>query len=293
MMKLLITGGSGFIGRNLTEYLASGYSLSAPSSAELDLLDEDAVRRYLRAGGFDVVIHCATTRSNRKLGAPPDLLERNCRMFFNLARNEGLFGKLLYFGSGAEYDRRDLPPRVPESYFDTHVPQDTYGFSKYICAKYAEVSDRIFNLRLFGVFGKYEAWEVRFISNACCRVLHGMPIVIRQNVRFDYLYIEDLANLVAWFIEHEPQRKAYNVCSGTTFELTALADMVASVSGAAPEIIIGGEGMGPEYSGDNAILMQELGAYDFREMSGCIAELYSWYAARQQVVEPRSLCFDE
>ena len=81
------------------------YEVLAPSSAELDLLKEQDVREYLTAHSFDVVVHAATTRSNRRLAAPPDLLDRNCRMFFNLARNAGRFGKMIHFGSGAEYDR--------------------------------------------------------------------------------------------------------------------------------------------------------------------------------------------
>src|ERR1019366_8035356 len=124
IMRILITGGSGFIGRNLAEQLASTYEVLAPSSAELDLLREQAVREYLSTHRCDVIVHAATTRSNRRLAAPPDLLDRNCRMFFNLVRNEGRFGKMIHFGSGAEYDKTGLPTRVKEDYFDTRVPRD-------------------------------------------------------------------------------------------------------------------------------------------------------------------------
>jgi len=43
-------------------------------------------------------------------------------MFFNLVRNQSQFGKMIHFGSGAEYDRVQLPPRVREDDFDTRVP---------------------------------------------------------------------------------------------------------------------------------------------------------------------------
>ena len=230
-MRILITGGSGFIGRNLAEQLASVYEVLAPSSSELDLLKEHDVREYLTAHSVDVIVHAATTRSNRRLAAPPDLLDRNCRMFFNLARNAERFGKMIHFGSGAEYDRSELPPLVREDYFDTRVPADAYGFSKYICAKYIERAERIVDLRLFGVFGPYEDYTVRFISNACCRVLKGLPIVLRQDVMFDYLYVKDLARITSWFIENELGHKAYNVCTGGRWQLTELARIVAEVSG--------------------------------------------------------------
>lgn len=292
MLKVLITGASGFIGRNLAEDFASRYDLQAPTSAQLDLLNDVAVRAYLVQHKFDVVLHSATTRSNRRLAAPPDMLDRNCRMFFNLARNENLFGKMIYFGSGAEYDRRNLPPRVSEDYFDTSVPADPYGFSKYICAKFAEQRPKIINLRLFGVFGKYEDWSVRFISNACARVVCGLPIVIRQNVIFDYLYIDDLARITRWFIENQPTQRALNVCTGHGCQLQCLAKIVADASGKSPEIKIFNPSLAPEYTADNKRLSREIPALQFEPMQNAIAELYRWYDEHRQTLDPAILRYD-
>lgn len=291
-MRILITGGSGFIGRNLVEHFASIYEVLAPSSTDLDLLKERDVREYLTAHNFDVIVHTATTRSNRRLAASPDLLDRNCRMFFSLARNQGRFGKMIHFGSGAEYDRTDLPARVKEDYFDTRVPADAYGFSKYLCAKYIERSERILDLRLFGVFGPYEDYTVRFISNACCRALKGLPIVLRQDVVFDYLYVKDLAQITRWFIENDARHKAYNICTGRPVALTELAGMVAEVSGCNPAISVMRGGMGAEYTADNSRLLTEMGGYRFRDARSSVAELYAWYAANLPPVDSATLQFD-
>jgi UDP-glucose 4-epimerase len=292
-MRILITGGSGFIGRNLAEQIASTYTVSAPSSTDLDLLKEQDVRDYLNSHHFDVIVHAATTRSNRRVAAPADLLDRNCRMFFNLARNQGSFGKMIHFGSGAEYSRAQLPSRVLEDYFDTRVPSDAYGFSKYICAKYIERSDRIVDLRLFGVFGPYEDHTVRFISNACCRALKGLPIVLRQDVVFDYLYVKDLAWITSSFIENDARHKAYNVCSGSPAALTDLARIVAEVSGSNPAVSVTTGGTGLEYTADNSRLLAELGNYKFWDMHRAISDLYSWYEQHESMIDAESLRFDE
>src|SRR5271155_4958061 len=291
-MRLFITGGSGFIGRNLAEQLASTYEVLAPTSAELDLLNAQTVREYLSAHSFDVIVHAATTRSNRRMGAPTDLLDRNCRMFFNLARNQALFGKMIHFGSGAEDDRSQLPALVKEAYFDTRVPRDAYGFSKYICAKYIERSERIVDLRLFGVFGAYEDYSVRFISNACCRALKGLPIVLRQDIVFDYLYIKDLVKIRGWFIKNPPRHKAYNVSTGRPVALTELARIVAQVSGRNPDISLMTEGMGPEYSADNSRMLTEMGGYQFWDLKDSIKDLYTWYE-RLEEIDVESLSFDD
>ena len=74
-------------------------------------------------------------------------------------------------------------------------------------------------------------YTVRFISNACCRAVKGLPIVLRQDIVFDYLYVKDLVKLTMWFIENEARHRAYNVCSGRPVAITELARAIARVSG--------------------------------------------------------------
>jgi GDP-L-fucose synthase len=289
-LKLFITGGSGFIGRNLAELLACSYEVSAPSRSQLDLLNDAAVTDYLASNRFDVVLHSATGRSNRKITAP-DLFKNNCHMFFNIARNRRLFGRMLHFGSGAEFGVR--VPQMSEELFDNYVPVDDYALAKYIAAQFTEaVQSNIYNLRLFGVFGKYEAWDVRFISNAICRTLFDLPIVLRQNVRFDYLYVDDLAKLTAWFIDHDPEDKTYNVCRGDASEILSLARMVAEISGKNPPICVAQEGLAPEYSGDNTKLIAEIGGFAFTPMNDAIRELYAWYGQHIHEIDREALRFD-
>ncbi len=272
--------------------MSTTHEVAAPSRAELDLLDSVAVRVYLEHHRFDIVIHAATDRSNRRLAGGPDLFRRNCRMFFHLARNGHAFGRMLFLSSGAVYDRAHWRPRMSEDYFDTHVPTDDYGFSKYVCAKALDALDRVYELRLFGVFGPHEDWQVRFLSNACCRAVWNLPVIIRQNVHFDYLDVKDLGCMIESFMGKNLRHRHYNICSGRSFDLRTLAGKVVAISGKNLKIAVRNSGLGAEYGGDNARMLSEIPDYHFREMDDSVAWLYRWYEERKAAIDPELLRFD-
>ena len=104
MKKILLTGGSGFIGRNLLEsFLPQKYEISAPARAQLDLLDTRAADEFFAKNSFDCVLHSAVKPCHRNAPDRDALVYSNLRMFENLARNSGSFGRLINFGSGAIY----------------------------------------------------------------------------------------------------------------------------------------------------------------------------------------------
>ena len=155
--RILITGSTGFIGKNIKEKLENKYDIVAPDRKELDLTNTEAVREYLKEQRFDVVIHSANTNNTKyKNVAPFDVLERNLRMFYNLENCSEWYGKMFYYGSGAEYDMEHYIPKMKEEYFGTHIPKDGYGLSKYVMSKACEHAKNIYDLRLFGVYGRYE-----------------------------------------------------------------------------------------------------------------------------------------
>lgn len=285
-MKILITGGNGFIGKNLKEQLSADYEIFAPTSKELNLLDSEKVLSYLKKNKFDVVIHCATwnaTRNSKK--DTTKVLENNIRMYFNIARHQNLYEKMIYYGSGAEFSREHWKPKMSEEYFDTYVPTDQYGFSKYIMCKHAEKSQNIYNLRLFGIFGKYEDWKIRFISNAICKTIYHLPITINQNVYFDYLYIDDLVKITKWFIENNPKYHIYNICSGEVHDLKSLAKIVLDVSNKNLPILVKNKGLGKEYSGDNSKALLEVGNFQFYNIKNAIYKLFKWYKTNKSSIQ--------
>ena len=161
MKKILLTGGSGFIGRNVIDFYkdSNEYDVIAPSSKELDCTDKNAVHEFLKKGHFDYVLNFAVPKNDQIM------LDNGLRMYLNFSEHSDLFGRMICTGSGAEYDKRFDICSVTEDELGKRIPSDPYGLMKLTVNRMIEKSDNIYNFRLFGIFGKYEMWQRRFISN--------------------------------------------------------------------------------------------------------------------------------
>lgn len=294
-MKILLTGGSGFVGRNVKEYLVKrGYDVYAPSSRELDCMDEDRVRQCLQKGHYDLILHFAVYSDNS--GQTKDsarVLEANLRIFHNFYRHADLFGRMIYTGSGAEYDKRTPILSVAEEDLDGHViPIDQYGLAKYTATQMIEHSSNIYNLRLFGIFGKYEYWKTKYISNLCCKSLKGLPLSLRKNCYFDYLWIDDFCTLVEMFMHLEtPKYHVYNATSGIRVSLYDLAKTVNDVADVNREIIVCSEGLANEYTAKNDRIRRELPEWTLTDMRDAVRELYEWYKEHIDEIDIYSLIY--
>ncbi|MCG2711060.1 MAG: NAD(P)-dependent oxidoreductase, partial [Candidatus Omnitrophica bacterium] len=248
---------------------------------DLELLDPAKVEEYVISHKIDVIVHSANRGGSRKEGynsIGSDVFYKNVRMFFNLARCLKHVKKMIHLGTGAEFDRRNYTPKMREDYFDAFVPEDDYGFSKYVCNKFVmETEKPIVNLRLFGNFGKYEDYEFRFISNAIVKNLLGIPITIRQNVYFEFLYINDLVRIIEYFINNDAKHKVYNIVTGKPVDLISIANMINEIAEKPTELIINNPGLNNEYTADNTRLMEELKDFSFTPIEKAIRQLYEWY----------------
>jgi len=271
-MRLLLLGANGFIGKNIVEYFKDrdDYELLAPLRAELNLLDTKAVESYLQEKKVDVVIHSAVTLHS---------FEENAQMYFNVARCHKLYGKLITIGSGAEYDMKHYIPKMREEYFETFIPSDTYGLSKFIASKDIEQnSHNSVNLRVFGIFGKYEDYTRRFISNNIAKALCGDDITLFKNMKFDFIYVNDFLKILEIFITKDAKHKNYNICNTNTIELLELAKIIHKIHGDEnTKIIPKEEGMKDEYSGDNSRFINEFGDFKFTPFEVATQELYDYY----------------
>lgn len=277
MKRILLTGAGphGFIGRNLAPVLGERYEVFTPSSQELNLCDYEALARYVEERRISTVIHGALQNVTR-VGFE-DAMLHDMQMFYNIESLSGQLEKVLYFGSGAEFDKRLPMERIREEALGRSVPVDYYGLEKYIMSLHARASRNVYNLRLFGIFGRYEEWQSKFISNLCCKAVYGLPLTVRQNCMFDFLYIDDLAPIVIWFLEHQPKYHDYNVCTGQPVDLVSIAETVREISGKQLPIIVAKEGWNLAYTADHGRLSEEMGGVELHSLREAVAELYEYY----------------
>lgn len=296
MKKVLLTGGSGFIGKNITEsYLSKKYQIYAPNRTELDLSNDESVHNFFQKNkeNFDIVIHSACKPGHRNASEVGGLFYTNSRMFFNLAKYSDSFGKIINIGSGAIYDMQHYQPKMAEEYFGQSIPADEHGFCKYVIGKYIDNSTKIIDLRVFGIFGKYEDYAIRFISNAICKAIHDLPITIRQNRKFDYIDIDDLMPILEFFIETETKHNSYNITPDASIELLKIAEIVNTISQKNLPIKVALEGFGSEYSGDNSRLKKEMKNFEFKKIADSINGLYNWYFSNKNNINKNLLLTDK
>lgn len=285
-MRILITGAAGFIGKNLAESFSKTDNVFCPARNEIDVRDAVLIGRYIKKNRIDTIIHAAVASGDHSF-------IDNVRMHVNILTLARHVDKVLYFGSGAEYSKTRNLNKVNETEFGKVIPSDQYGMAKYICNSLNSNQRNIINLRLFGVYGKYEDYLYTFISNSIVKNLFGLPIHINQNVIFDYLYVDDLVSIVRSFLTIMPKYQSYNITPSQSVSLFRIAEIINAVSKNKVIVTTGHAGYNRRYTGDNTNLLREMGPIKFTKMEDGIKKLYAYYSLIKGSLNKKELLKDD
>lgn len=130
MKRILITGGSGFLGCRLALYYKGKYELLLPTHAELNVSREDAVKKYLEENQPDAVLHCAALSNTWYCEQHPEESHRvNVQGTVKLAKACKLTGaKLIFMSSDQVYNGTPMLGPLKEE--DLLQPVNVYGCHK-------------------------------------------------------------------------------------------------------------------------------------------------------------------
>ena len=257
-MKVLITGGAGFIGSHLARQLSEGSEVRildnlrsgraenvaglAVKFFEASVMDGGALKQAV--AGVDVVFHLAAfTSVAESMQAPRECVEINTLGTLNVLEAAAGAGvrKLVFASTAAVYGD---DPEVPTPETAMPAPKSPYAISKldgeYYCRLFT--SEGLLEtacLRFFNVFGPgqdpqsaYAAAVPAFLH----RALHGEPLVIfgdGEQSR-DFVYVEDIVSGLV-FAAGEGVTGAFNCgygCETTINELVSL--ILASANSKSP-----------------------------------------------------------
>lgn len=257
-MKILITGGAGFIGSNLTEYFlekeykvvcldnfATGHRhniegfLTNPNYQliEGDIRDLETCKKAVN--NVDYVLHQAALGSvPRSINDPITSNEVNVSGFLNMlvASRDANVKRFVYAASSSTYGDSESLPKVEDK---IGKPLSPYAITKYVNELYADIFSKTYGLetiglRYFNVFGRkqdpngaYAAVIPKFVMQF---MNYESPIINGDgNFSRDFTYIDNVIqmNELAMLSENP---KAINTVYNTAFgERTTLNDLVKSL----------------------------------------------------------------
>ena len=140
MKKILITGKSGYIATQLKKYFCNKYEITTIGREDFCIEDEQECEKFFNKSYYDAVIHTAIVGGSRFYPDDMDCLKSNINIFLNILNNKNNFGKLINFGSGAQFN---LIPKY-------------YGLSKKLINSFIKENSNFYDLRIYGVFNENE-----------------------------------------------------------------------------------------------------------------------------------------
>lgn len=191
MSRILITGASGMVGRNICQHSSSqDYELLVPSRKKLDLLDKASIDSYLSFHKPDMIVHCAGTVGGiqANMREPIRFLMNNLNMGTNLimsAREQNTY-RLINLGSSCMYPRDAKNPLKEDMLFrgELEPTNEGYAISKLTVAKLCEYVSRensqfkyktIIPCNIYGHFDNFDPSSSHMIP-AIIRKIHEAKI---------------------------------------------------------------------------------------------------------------------
>ena len=267
-MKILVTGGAGFIGSHITEYLVQRGddvtvldNLNTGRKENLakindkinfvngDIRDSQLLEKLVSdtAGVFHEAALASVQDSFNMKDEYFDVNVNGTENIFKLAKEYGF--KIVYASSSSVYGN---PKKIPITENDDRKPINPYAQTKLdgevLAKKYSEMGVRVIGLRYFNVFGPRQSKEYAGVIKLFLeKIKQKIPPKINGDglQTRDFVHIDDvvMANILA--MDSNIKHEFFNVGTGNSISILELANAIIRASSLSLEPI-----HGPELSGD-------------------------------------------
>lgn len=258
MKKLLLTGATGFLGSHFYSILKDNYELFPVGSKDYDLLDLSQAESMFRNIQPNIVVHLAARvggiLANRSY--PSDFFYSNMLMtahMWELSKKYSV-DKMIYIMPGCSYPKNAPSPMkeedIWEGYPDEHPAPGALAKKMGLVASYAYKKQYGLNscvlipANAYGEKDHFDEYNSHVIpalilkmhkakkANAKSIELWGSGRAIR-----DFIYAEDVAKCIPYFIENDTHENVYNISTGIGCSIKQLSEMIAEVVGYEGQIL--------------------------------------------------------
>lgn len=303
--KILITGGSGFVGRNLINYYEANtdyiihYCDNELFSVPFEPIKSSTVKinsdfSNISANDlqvYDVLIHLAAVKKHNVNDSFEELINVNIVETNNLFRkackagvNKIIFSSSLYAnGEMNKYNVKESDPSVPSS---------LYGSSKLfgenvmreLSLEYSDIS--FIPIRLYFIYGPHQYYGKGYPSvflNTLKKISEGNFAVVKNDGQqeLDYLFVDDLCRLIHSIEIHsfENNFEILNACSGTSYKIIDIVKHILKTKNKTDKFIFEGADFtaGTFRSGDNNKANKILGWTPTISIEEGIDRFVRWY----------------
>ena len=229
-MKILITGGNGFIGKHLVASLrTSNAEVIAPGRDKLDLTDSDVVAMWMGVHKPDAVVHLAASPGNQPDKSDPNkIINDNILATHNVCYHAPKGCRVILASTISVYGKTTYP--VHE--LDPKNPTTMYGVSKLSCEKIVS---------LYTQFGQISGVSLRLCAVVGSGMTHGMLHDWLEKIKIDtnelevfgsepgsikpFLHIDDAVQAIKFMLDNWYITYPINICPDEMLSVKQIANI--------------------------------------------------------------------